>query len=192
VDKLCAQLNGRGVANLEDALVNLELRPVHEALRLQLDSAVVRLFADWQNIRALLPAGRWPKTRRLSLNAASFLNWPGGAARHSCARRRKRTSRVRSGEGRRCWRHSDESGIAGTGFPRAASRGHADSSGRGAFSNTMDGGRTASAAQSEPAVHATAMWGRCWRGARWNCWPSRSTRKILRAWRWICSIAAPA
>jgi glycosidase len=45
-DRLCDQLNGRGVANLEDALANLELQPVHDALRAQLDSGVVRLFAD--------------------------------------------------------------------------------------------------------------------------------------------------
>jgi glycosidase len=45
-DRLCDQLNGRGVADLEDALVNLELQPVHEALRAQLDSGIVRLFAD--------------------------------------------------------------------------------------------------------------------------------------------------
>ena len=45
-DRLCDQLNGRGVPNLEDALVNLELRPVHDALRSQLDPALVRLLAD--------------------------------------------------------------------------------------------------------------------------------------------------
>ncbi|MGD0831107.1 MAG: alpha-amylase family glycosyl hydrolase [Terracidiphilus sp.] len=45
-DRLCDQLNGSGVANLEDALINLELQPVHEALRAQLDSGIVRLFAD--------------------------------------------------------------------------------------------------------------------------------------------------
>jgi glycosidase len=45
-DRLCDQLNGRGVPDLEDALVNLELQPVHDALRAQLDSGIVRLFAD--------------------------------------------------------------------------------------------------------------------------------------------------
>jgi glycosidase len=45
-DRLCDQLNGRGVANLEDALANLELQPVHDALCAQLDSGMVRLFAD--------------------------------------------------------------------------------------------------------------------------------------------------
>jgi len=45
-DQLCDQLNGSGVLNLDDALIGLALRPVHEALRLQLDSGVVRLLAD--------------------------------------------------------------------------------------------------------------------------------------------------
>jgi glycosidase len=45
-DVLCDQLNGAGVASLDDALVNLELRPVHQALRLELDSGIVRLLAD--------------------------------------------------------------------------------------------------------------------------------------------------
>jgi glycosidase len=45
-DRLCDQLNGAGVPSLDDALVTLELRPVHEALRLELDSTVVRLLAD--------------------------------------------------------------------------------------------------------------------------------------------------
>jgi glycosidase len=45
-DRLCDQLNGRGVASLEDALVNLELQPVHDALRSLLNSGIVRLFAD--------------------------------------------------------------------------------------------------------------------------------------------------
>jgi len=44
-DKLCDYLHGRGVANLEDALVNLELQPVHEALRHLLEPAVVRALA---------------------------------------------------------------------------------------------------------------------------------------------------
>ena len=45
-DHLSDFLNGRGVPNLEDALINMELRPVHDALRRQLDPAIVRLFAD--------------------------------------------------------------------------------------------------------------------------------------------------
>jgi glycosidase len=45
-DRLCDQLNGRGVPNIDDALVDLELRPVHDALRRLLDPDAVRLFAD--------------------------------------------------------------------------------------------------------------------------------------------------
>ena len=45
-DRLSDHLSGKGVANLEDALVNLELQPVHDALRALLDSGIVRLFAD--------------------------------------------------------------------------------------------------------------------------------------------------
>ncbi|MGD0730001.1 MAG: alpha-amylase family glycosyl hydrolase [Terracidiphilus sp.] len=45
-DRLCDQLNGRGVPNLDDALVNLELSPVHEALRQLLDPEILRLLAD--------------------------------------------------------------------------------------------------------------------------------------------------
>ena len=45
-DRLCDQLNGRGVPSLEDALVNLELRPVHDAVRALLDPSLVRLLAE--------------------------------------------------------------------------------------------------------------------------------------------------
>jgi len=45
-DRLSDQLNGRGVASLEDALVHLELQPAHDALGKLLEPAMVRLFAD--------------------------------------------------------------------------------------------------------------------------------------------------
>ncbi len=45
-DRLSDLLNGRGVPNLADELVNLELKPVHDALRQFLDAGVVRHFAD--------------------------------------------------------------------------------------------------------------------------------------------------
>jgi glycosidase len=45
-DRLSDLLNGRGVPNLADELVNLELTPVHDALRQFLDPGVVRHFAD--------------------------------------------------------------------------------------------------------------------------------------------------
>ena len=45
-DRLCDQLNGAGVPSLDDALVALELRPSHDALRQLLNPDVVRLLAD--------------------------------------------------------------------------------------------------------------------------------------------------
>jgi glycosidase len=45
-DRLADVLNGRGVASLDDELVNLELQPVHDALRWFLDPGLVRNFAD--------------------------------------------------------------------------------------------------------------------------------------------------
>ena len=45
-DRLCDRLNGRGVPNLNDELVNLELRPVHDALRQLLEPGMVHAFAD--------------------------------------------------------------------------------------------------------------------------------------------------
>jgi glycosidase len=45
-DRLCDHLHGRGVRSLDDALVNLELRPVHDALIKLLEPAMVRQFAD--------------------------------------------------------------------------------------------------------------------------------------------------
>jgi len=66
-DRLCDQLNGRGVPNLDDALVNLELRPVHDALRALLDQSVVRLLGELaEHPRAAVsaPDKRSPLERR--------------------------------------------------------------------------------------------------------------------------------
>jgi glycosidase len=61
-DRLCDFLNGRGVPNLEDELVNLELEPAHNALRRLLDSAFVRHFADF----AELPRGAQADSKKIS------------------------------------------------------------------------------------------------------------------------------
>jgi glycosidase len=44
-DRLADRLNGQGVANLDDALVHLELQRAHDAIRRLLDPALVRQFA---------------------------------------------------------------------------------------------------------------------------------------------------
>jgi glycosidase len=63
-DRLCDNLHGTGVPNLDDALVNLELRPVHDALRLQLDPALVRMFADLAEHPRALASGKDKKIER--------------------------------------------------------------------------------------------------------------------------------
>jgi hypothetical protein len=61
-DRLSDRLNGRGVANLEDALVNLELQPVHEALRALLEPGMVRLFAGLAGDARTVAAGNKKKS----------------------------------------------------------------------------------------------------------------------------------
>ena len=43
-DRLCDYLNGRGVPNLDDALINLELRPLHDAVRAALEPGLVHML----------------------------------------------------------------------------------------------------------------------------------------------------
>jgi glycosidase len=62
-DKLSDQLAGRGVPNLDDALVDLGLRPVHDALRKLLEPAIVRQFADLAEHPRALPAADRPTER---------------------------------------------------------------------------------------------------------------------------------
>jgi glycosidase len=45
-DRLCDHLDGRGVPSLDDALINLFLRPVHDAIRAAIDPTVIRMLAD--------------------------------------------------------------------------------------------------------------------------------------------------
>jgi hypothetical protein len=73
-DRLSDQLNGRGVPSLDDALVNLELQPVHDALRAQLDPSIVRLFADLAEHPRTLAAGTNPEieAERREFFAASW------------------------------------------------------------------------------------------------------------------------
>jgi len=53
-DRLCDELAGHGVPDLEDALTRLALRPAHDALRLLLDPALVRHLPD---VAERAPAG---------------------------------------------------------------------------------------------------------------------------------------
>ena len=68
-DRLCDHLNGRGVPNLEDALVSLELQPVQNDLRSLLHPDLVRLLAD----QAEHPRGIGAADRRLNRERTELL-----------------------------------------------------------------------------------------------------------------------
>jgi glycosidase len=69
-DRLCDHLNGRGVPNLEDALVNLELQPVHQALRALLDQNIIRLLT----VLAEHPRGVGGADRHVKRKRSELLN----------------------------------------------------------------------------------------------------------------------
>lgn len=68
-DRLCDFLNGRGVPSLEDALIQLELQPVHDALRHLLEPDMVRTLADL----AEHPRRDGAKDKALSRERRAFL-----------------------------------------------------------------------------------------------------------------------
>jgi len=70
-DRLSDQLNGRGVPSLDDALVFLELQPVHDALLALLDSGLVREFADLAEHPRTLVVGT---NTRIEAERAEFFN----------------------------------------------------------------------------------------------------------------------
>ncbi|MGA3133465.1 MAG: alpha-amylase family glycosyl hydrolase [Terracidiphilus sp.] len=63
-DRLADWLNGRGVVSLDEELVNLELKPVHDALRWFLDPGLVRHFADVADHPRAVGAERTKKIER--------------------------------------------------------------------------------------------------------------------------------
>jgi glycosidase len=75
-ERLCDHLNGRGVENLDEALINLELQPVHDALRSLLDAGVVRQLSDF----AELPRGAVAGERKSNRERNEFVE----AARRRC------------------------------------------------------------------------------------------------------------
>jgi glycosidase len=72
-DRLCDHLAGRGVPNLNDALIDLELRPAHDALRRLLDPALVRALAELSEQATVGPEKNAPeKQKALDLHRAEF------------------------------------------------------------------------------------------------------------------------
>src|SRR5271170_4135157 len=50
-DKLCDSLHGAGVPNLDEALIRLKLKPVHDALHAALDPALIRAMAELSELQ---------------------------------------------------------------------------------------------------------------------------------------------
>ncbi len=63
-DRLADALGGRGVPNVHDELIALELRPMHDALRQLLEPSTVRTFADVAEQPRTLAAGANRKIER--------------------------------------------------------------------------------------------------------------------------------
>jgi glycosidase len=70
-DRLCDQLNGKGVPSLDDALINMELQPVHDALGALLDGEVVRQLAEF----AFHPNGAAMADRKTNRERAEFVEF---------------------------------------------------------------------------------------------------------------------
>jgi glycosidase len=63
-DRLCDHLGGRGVPSLEDALIDLELQPVHNALKRALDPAMIRALADAAGLPAVPMTDKRPAKKQ--------------------------------------------------------------------------------------------------------------------------------
>ena len=186
-DRLSDWLNGRGVPNLDDELVNLELKPVHDALRQLLDPGVVRHFADMAEHPRSVGAERAKKIER---QRNEFLKqaW----ARGETFLRRSSGGICGAAQGREsagARRRTDRGGIAIAEIHSASARGHAHASGGGAFPVSVDRCGPPHAAQPEPAVHGHGDVGPgVWPGARCNCWRNGSMRSSRSGRRSISSI----
>ena len=75
-DRLCDHLRGRGVPNLEEALLDLELAPVHEALRRVLDADAIRHMADMVAQHVAAGDARAAAKSRVARRAAMAGLWP--------------------------------------------------------------------------------------------------------------------
>jgi hypothetical protein len=140
------------VANLDDALVNLELQPVHDALRALLDSGMVRLFADLaEHPRALAaePEEIEPSARSSSRQAwarcENFLRW----RRRLIWRARRKLAGGRSPPIPDCWR----------GLPRALRAAMRIPAVEALFPAPWTVAARRMLPSPSPQLTATAMWG---------------------------------
>ena len=53
-DKLCDSLHGKGVPDLNEALIGLQLKPVGDALRAVLDPTLIRAMAELSELQDVI------------------------------------------------------------------------------------------------------------------------------------------
>ena len=68
---LCDMLAGRGVASLDDALRDLELKPVHDALRTLLDPALVKALVASVQAESTLSSAKEKDTRQKKMDSSN-------------------------------------------------------------------------------------------------------------------------
>ena len=179
-DKLCDHLNGRGVPNVDDALVNLELQPVHEALRSLVAPDVMRQLSDF----AELPRGAAAAERKSARERSEFIElvWTRceNFLRVAQASYPSRTDRPASAaiEG-------VEADVPGAAFREQCAR-HCGSR----WSNR--GSRSRGARRRDVSCQARVRCTRprrcgdlCWGGLHWSFSPNQLIRRSRSGWRWI-------
>ncbi len=150
-DRLADWLNGRGVASLDEELVNLELQPVHEALRSFLDPGLVRHFADIADHPRAVGAERAKKIER---QRSEFLKdaWARAEALLRVAQSAYAVRLRQAGEPAPS-SEPDRSGIAGAGVQQTAPRRDAHAGCGSAFRGAVDRCCAPRVAQSQPATY---------------------------------------
>ncbi len=148
-DRLCDQLNGSGVPSLEDALIDMELQPVHQALRHLLDQDTIRLLTDLAEHPRVAPGTGSVSAavdRKQNRKRNELFNVAWGRCETFIAHRAAGISCTL-----RMANRNDDAGIAWTGIPRTAGCGDADSDCRGAVCRAMDRSGTARIAEPQSA-----------------------------------------
>ena len=156
-DRLCDFLGGRGVPNLGEAMVNLELQPVHEALRKLLEPELVRQIADLAE-ETRVPATARPTAMESDRKEAVERTWVQGERFVQAARRGYETRLAREGRPELTSEPAQAEKVAATlrGRVRAAMRLPAV---EGTFSTPWPGAARCVLPCASPRYTATAMWG---------------------------------
>ena len=141
-------------SELDDALVNLELQPVHDALRSLVAPDVVRQLSDF----AELPRGAAAAERKSARERNEFIEsvW---ARCENFLRTAQASSPIEGRQAGVCCDRGDRRWRAGSRVPRTIARSFADPDGRIAIPEAVEHGGAACAAECEPAARGCGVVG---------------------------------